>query len=280
MVNDNIYIFNGDDSNNYEDTQGIRSNLARFSINKQNDDMNPHEDVCGSFIPNNEPKFQIKNGNITYSLSHLQTRQTNDYKSKTWKEISVLISEMCGFLQLNQTIVNSAKYVWSEYIKKNVSTKLGNRRGIIIWCIYISCKLNNVPRLEKELMDVIIVHYPEYKSSDFKNGFVYIKALFSDHPELKKYICDTIDESDLYDRFCDQLQLPLTVVKKCKELQNKYEILLSGMAPKTQVAGIIYHTVKHVYDLKSPLKSTVAQTVGVCIPTLDKCLKKLKEQSF
>jgi transcription initiation factor TFIIIB Brf1 subunit/transcription initiation factor TFIIB len=275
MVNENTYIFNGDDSNNYEDGQGVRRNLARFAINKQNDGMNPNEDQCSSFIPSSGPKFQIKNGNISYSLAHLQTRQTGNYKSKSWNDVSILITEMCGFLRLNQTIVNSAKYVWSEYVKKNIGTKLGNRRGIIIWCIYIACKINDVPRLEKEIMKEIMFHYPEYKTTDFKNGFVYIKDLFNDHTELKKYICDTIDESDLYNRFCDQLQLPIIVSKKCKELQQEYEIKLSGMAPKTQVAGIIYHVVKNIYNFKTPIKSTVAQTIGVCIPTLDKCLKKI-----
>lgn len=276
MVNENVYIFNGDDSNNYEDGQGVRNNLARFSINKQNDDMNPNENSCSSFIPNIGPKFQIKNGAISYNLAHLQTRQTNDYKSKSWKETSELISEMCGFLNLNQSIVNDAKYVWSEYLKKDIGTKLGNRRGIIIWCIYIGCKMNGVPRLEKELMKVILCHYPDYKSSDFKNGFNYIKSLFNDHPRIKEHICDSIDENDLYDRFCDQLGLSLEISRKCKELQERYEIELSGMAPQTQIAGIIFYVIRNVFRLKQPSKIEIAKTVGVCIPTLDKCLKRLK----
>ena len=80
----------------------------------------------------------------------------------------------------------------------------------------------------------------------------------------------------MYNRYVVQLGLSFKVNKIMCVIKEHTKDHLLGIAAKSEIAGLLYYTVKDVLNLKKPNKTEIADLVGVCNPTLNKVIEILK----
>ena len=243
--------------NNYTDDCGnYQKNTQRCDLTH---DSNPYSKT-GTYVSFNKNTL----------LGKLALQQNFSHKQKTYWLIGNIFEDICGKLNLNKTIVDSAKLYWHQYMESGKLTRASVRKGLVASCLYYSCIKNNTPIERQE-----ICHQFECSSKTLSKGEKILFEIIGDNSISFTGI--NFDNTNSFIRYCDILDLPFKVSTLCSDLFDKYDVELQAVSPKSAIAGIIAYVVKFKLNLKSPNKTVISATLDICIPTLNKVIKIIQD---
>ena len=216
------------------------------------------------------PSFNKKSLAMT-----LHYQQTFSHKQKTFWKVSEQFENYRTLLSLPHSILPTAKNMWHVCMESGKLTRASVRVGLISACLYFSAMQNNVSIDRSKLIQLT-------ENSGNQKGFLKGEKVFleimQDVPAYKYLGRKKEDnkDTDVFAKFCNQLELPFKTIYSCNEIYTKNKDLLDSVTPKSITAGVLFYVVKNELKLKQPSKSKISQVVDVCIPTINKVVKILE----
>jgi len=205
----------------------------------------------------------------------LHYQQTFSHKQKTFWKVSEQFENYRALLSLPHLILPTAKNMWHVCMESGKLTRASVRIGLIAACLYFSSMQNNISVDRSRLIELT-------EGSGNQKGFLKGEKVFLEimqHVPAYKYLGrkkEDIKETDVFVKFCNQLELPFKTTYLCNEIYTKNLDRLDSVTPKSITAGVLFYVVKNELKLKQPSKSKISQVVDVCIPTINKVLKILE----
>jgi len=80
----------------------------------------------------------------------------------------------------------------------------------------------------------------------------------------------------MYQRYVSQMGLSPKITQTMVLIKEHARDHLLGIAAKSEIAGLLYYSIKEIHGLKHPNKSEIAKCIGICNPTLNKVIEILK----
>jgi len=216
------------------------------------------------------PSFSKKSLAMT-----LHYQQTFSHKQKTFWKVSEQFENYRTLLSLPHSILPTAKNMWHVCMESGKLTRASVRVGLISACLYFSAMQNNVSIDRSKLIELT-------EGSGNQKGFLKGEKVFleimQDVPAYKYLGRKKEDnkDTDVFAKFCNQLELPFKTIYMCNEIYTKNKDRLDSVTPKSITAGILFYVVKNELKFKQPSKSKISQVVDVCIPTINKVVKILE----
>ena len=214
----------------------------------------------GSVIGNH---FGNKNSYKMYQLRKYQNWNSTTYKERSLFNIIDNISLQAKNSGLSPSIINQANVLYKELSEKKI-TRGSNRNGLIASSVYMSCKMNNVPRSAREIAKIFNIDISTMTKGckDFHN--------------IMKTNIDCTKTEDFILRYCSNLEIQDKYVQLCLiivENTEKYSII-SESAPPSIASGIIYLvSILCKFQLD---KKQISKKCDISEVTINKCFKKLK----
>jgi len=205
----------------------------------------------------------------------LHYQQTFSHKQKTFWKVSEQFENYRTLLSLPHSILPTAKNMWHVCMESGKLTRASVRIGLIAACLYFSAMQNNISVNRSKLIELT---EGDGNHKGFLKGEKVFLEIMQDVPAYK-YLGrkkEDIKETDVFVKFCNQLELPFKTIYICNEIYTKNIDILDSVTPKSITAGILFYVVKNELKLKQPSKSKISQVVDVCIPTINKVLKILE----
>lgn len=199
--------------------------------------------------------------------------QSMPYKEKSQYDEFERIKTMANIHGIPKIIVDDAlryhKLIYQERTFRGL-----NRDGILAASIYISCRINNLPRTAKEL--AIIFHLDcSSATRGCKNAMSILNKLEKDKTGLEKtQLCKT-RPIDFIDRYCTRLNMNKELTKLCQFIAIKIETsnYIPENTPHSIAAGIVYF-VSELCGINI-IKRDVNKVSEISEVTINKCYKKL-----
>jgi transcription initiation factor TFIIIB Brf1 subunit/transcription initiation factor TFIIB len=134
--------------------------------------------------------------------------------------------------------------------------------------LYYACMSEKQQRNREDIASA----YDIDGSNDFTKGEKIFREIFEKDASYSWVIFKNAENESMYQRYVHQLNLPFNVVKTMLKIKEHTREHLLGIAAKSEIAGILYYTVKEIHGFKHPNKSEIAKCIGVCNPTLNKVI--------
>ena len=213
----------------------------------------------GSVIGND---FGNKNSYKMYQLRKYQNWNSTTYKERSLFNIIDNITLQANNSGLSPSIINQAKVLYKELSEKKIS-RGNNREGLIASSVYMSCKMNNVPRSAREIAKIFNIDVS-----------TMTKGCKDFHNIMKTNINCTKTE-DFILRFCSNLEISEKYIQLCLSIVKNTEeySIISESAPPSIASGIIF-LVSTLCDLKIN-KKDISTKCDISEVTINKCYKKL-----
>ena len=256
-------------------------------IDHESCEWNSHKKDDGSFQNSNQrgdanisdnpydksgtvPSFNKKS--LVMSLHY---QQTFSHKQKTFWKVSEQFENYRTLLSLPHSILPTAKNMWHVCMESGKLTRASVRIGLISACLYFSAMQNNITIDRTKLIE--LTDGPKKQKGFLKGEKVFLEIM-QDVPAYKYLGRKKEDnkDTDVFAKFCNQLELPFSTIYTCNEIYTKKKDILDSVTPKSITAGILFYVVKNELKLKQPSKSKISQVVDVCIPTINKVVKILE----
>jgi transcription initiation factor TFIIIB Brf1 subunit/transcription initiation factor TFIIB len=233
------------------------------------DPTNPY-DTAGDFIPKYMWSWHLdEQGNKRYTnLSKLAIRASYSSKQRAFDEGKYSFEHIQGILNLSETVFNTAKLFWGILLKSDILKRGGNRRGMKACCVFYACMSEKQQRNREDIASA----YDIDGSNDFTKGEKIFREIFEKDTSYSWVIFKNAENESMYQRYVHQLNLPFNLVKTMLKIKEHTREHLLGIAAKSEIAGILYYTVKEIHGFKHPNKSEIAKCIGVCNPTLNKVI--------
>jgi len=208
------------------------------------------------------------------SKSMNQIRRYNNFQGMPYKERSKykvfnIINDNCIKHNINQKIINEAKSLYSNISEIKIS-RGSNRDGIIAACVYYSCKECEVPRSTKEIAEIFNLNI-----TVITRGCKNFQEILNLNKKNKNRVQNrSIHPNDFIERFCDNLSLDITEIKKICSICLKNNIIANN-TPQSIASGCIYFYIKI-----NNLITTKKDLAGICKiseVTINKCFKKIED---
>lgn len=183
-------------------------------------------------------------------------------KERNLYHIFETITNVAVLHGISKCIIQEAKVLY-KMISEQQTSRGDNRLGLIATSIYMSCKLNKVPRSVKEIAQIF-----NLKQATMTKGC-------KDFQEIMKMNLNSTTPSDFVNRFCSQMEWDVTQRSLCKELVRRVHThsLLQRATPQSTAAGCLF-LCNMVYGW-SATKKKIAQACDVSEVTISKCYKEL-----
>ena len=212
----------------------------------------------------------FKNNNRSMNqIRRYQNFNGMPYKERSKFKVFNIITEKCSKNNINKKIINEAKSLYNNISDIKIS-RGSNRDGIIAACVYFSCKECNVPRSTKEIAEIF-----DLKITVMTKGVKNFQEIMNLNRDNKLRIHKkSIHPCDFIDRFTDNMDISVSLVKEICELCLKNNII-SQNTPQSIAAGCIYYFIK-----KKELNISKKELSDVCKiseVTINKCYKKICE---
>lgn len=258
--------------NNYSSEDGVigtNGNRAGTII----DPTNPF-DSGELFLPKFHWTWHFdENGIKRYTnLSRLAIRSVYTSKQRAFDEAKYSFEKIQEFLDLGQTVFNTAKLFWGIILKTDILKRGGNRRGMKACCVFYACLSEKQQRNREDIAKAFDID----GSSDFTKGEKIFREIFEKNENYSWILFKNTENESMYNRYVSQLGLSFNVNKIMCVIKGHTKDHLLGIAAKSEIAGLLYYTVKDVLGMKHPNKSEIAGCVGICNPTLNKVIEILK----
>lgn len=201
-------------------------------------------------------------GMNSYTLSKIQMKSYMRGPQRALKNGLNLIQAFCDRSSISKTICNRAQYVFKTVDSQKL-LKGKNLEGAIGACIYIACKLENVPRTFREVSVITSVQKKEI-------GRCY--KLISKEIDTK----GMVPSNDIVARFCADLNLNLKIQLLATTISQKtHEVgALTGRSPDSVAAAVIY-LVLNIYPEYKDIQKDIHLVTGVTEITIKNTYKDL-----
>jgi transcription initiation factor TFIIIB Brf1 subunit/transcription initiation factor TFIIB len=258
--------------NNYTSEDGVmgsNGNRAGTII----DPTNPY-DKGELFLPKYHWSWHLdENGVKRYTnLSRLAIRSVYTSKQRAFDEAKYSFEIIQEILGLGPQIFNTAKLLWGIILKTDILKRGGNRRGMKACCVFYACLAEKQQRNREDIAKAFDID----GSSDFTKGEKIFREIFEKNESYSWILFKNTENESMYNRYVSQLGLSFNVNKIMCIIKGHTKDHLLGIAAKSEIAGLLYYTVKDILGLKHPNKSEIASCVGICNPTLNKVIEILK----
>ena len=180
----------------------------------------------GSVIGND---FTSKNSYEMYKIRKYQRWNSTTYKERSLYNIIDNISLQASNSGISQSIIDEAKVLYKELSEMKISRGT-NRNGLIASSIYMSCKVNKVPRSAKEIAKIFNIDIT-----------TMTKGTKKFHDIMKTNMVCTKPE-DFIMRFCSKVNMEDKYIDLCLHIINKADeySIVSESAPPSIATGTIF----------------------------------------
>ena len=206
--------------------------------------------------------FSSKNSYEMYKIRKYQRWNSTSYKERSLYNIIDNISLQASNSGISQSIIEEAKVLYKELSELKISRGT-NRNGLIASSIYMSCKVNKVPRSAKEIAKIFNI-----------NITTMTKGCKKFHDIMKTNMVCTKPE-DFIMRFCSNLNLEDKYIELCLHIIDKADeySIVSESAPPSIATGTIF-LVSNLCKLDIT-KKIISKECDISEVTINKCYKKL-----
>ena len=242
------------------------------------DTKNSDPTRCGMAInlllPDSSVGTSIKNGSNKsgmYQVKQYQRWTSMTYKERSMYKVYTELSNICKKNDIPEIIITESKSLYKLVCETKIS-RGNNRRGIIAACVYFACKNCNVGRSSKEIATMF-----DIKNSVFTKGcknFQNVLQLSKDKDRVDS--SESISPIDFIDRFCNNLNMETTDIKKIKTLSQNIEKsnIINDIRPDSFAAGcILYYCI--INDINCN-KTDISNCSKISEVTINKCYKKIE----
>lgn len=233
------------------------------------DPTNPY-DTGSTFIPKYMWSWHLdENGVKRYTnLSKIAIRASYSSKQRAFDEGKYSFEKIQGYLNLSDNVFNTAKLFWGIILKTDILKRGGNRRGMKACCVFYACMSEKQQRNRDDIANAFDID----GSADFTKGEKIFREIFEKNDRYSWVLYRNSENESMYQRYVNQLGLPFRVTKLMILIKEHTKDHLLGIAAKSEIAGLLYFSVKEVNNLKHPNKSEIAKCIGICNPTLNKVI--------
>ena len=267
FVTESSYIDPGAEWNNYTDDMGGRTSGERCG--GALDPTNPF-DTVGTMAPNLRTRVTLPDGRtIVKNLKNTYIRTHYTSKQRAFNEGKYAFDQIVHQYGLPESVLINAKMFWGIILKTDILTRGGNRRGLKACCLYYAATSVRSPRARDEIISM----FDLTDSKDFSKGDKIFREIFDKNEKYSWILYQNTKSEDMFGHYVSKLGLDFSVTKKMYIINEHCSQHLLGVNTKSKIAGIIYYVTNRVFNLKKPNKTTVATTVGVCNPTLNKVIE-------
>lgn len=265
--------------NNYTDSAGRSSNNSRCGSSVKTTDINPYTNELTSFMPKGVKNVCIKDGKIVrYDISKLHIQNTYNHRQKSFNIVETLLERITND-KYSKRVLITAKLLWAEIAKTKKVTRAGVRKGLIACCLYYACVHHDCTRSPMEICS----DFNMKDTKQFNKGDKEFKQTFEVIPKWSHLLIKTSNSEDYFSRFCSNLEMDniiregtsFLLAKECREMYGDVKIKLRGLFPKSASSGIIYWVLRKKGN--NVTKTKIAQSLGICSPTLSKTVKIIEE---
>jgi len=220
----------------------------------------------------------INNGSSTYEMRKLKKYtdwQSMPYKEKTLYDDFKYITTRSELSGIPKIIINDAMRYYTT-LSENTTFRGLNRDGIIAASIYISCRINGVPRSPKEIAQIFAIDI-SIATKGCKTAVSVIRELENTDDTIRKMAFSNITPLVFIDRYCSMLDMPQDLTKLCTficviiEKRN----LIPENTPHAIAGGVLYYVSFKCHLNKS--KTDISKIIDISEVTIAKCFKKLIE---
>lgn len=237
------------------------------------DPTNPY-DTGGAFIPRFHwvSHYDSEGVKRYTNLSKIAIRCSYTSKQRAFDEGKYSFERIQSLLNLSESIFNTAKLFWGIILKTDILKRGGNRRGMKACCIFYACVCEKQQRNREDIAAAFDID----GTMDFTKGEKIFREIFEKNNTYSWVLYKNSDNESMYNRYVCQLGLPFQVTKIMNLIKDQIRDHLLGIAAKSEIAGVMYYTIKEVLELKHPNKSEIAKCIGICNPTLNKVIDIIK----
>jgi len=269
LLKDNYYIC---ETCNTIQEQFI-DNQAEWRYYGSNDTKMSDPTRCG--MPENDllPELSLgtvigndfgKNSYEMYKIRKYQKWNSTSYKERSLYQIIDKITLNASNSGISQSIIDEAKILYKQLSEQKISRGL-NRNGLIASSVYMSCKVNKVPRSAKEIAKIFNI-----------NITTMTKGCKKFH-DIMKTNMDCSNPDDFIMRFCCNLNIEDKYIELCSYIIDKADeySIVSENAPPSIAVGTIY-LVSNLCKLNIT-KKEISKECDISEVTINKCYKKLEK---
>ena len=223
------------------------------------------------------------NGSMSYEMRKIRRYtewQSMPYKEKSQYDEFQIITIMAQNAGMPKMIIDDAvryhKKI-SEYVSGNEpSYRADNRDGIIAGSIYISCRINNIPRTPKEIANIFNIDVTT-ATKGCKNVLSLLNKMEKDMDSKEKTIFGMTRPEAFIERFCSKLNINNELTKVCQFISMKIEKknIMPENTPPSIAAGVVYF-ISQICKLNVS-KRDVKNVSEISEVTINKCFKKLEK---
>jgi transcription initiation factor TFIIIB Brf1 subunit/transcription initiation factor TFIIB len=265
------YIADEPEWNNYTEDGILNSSNIRCS--NSIDNTNPY-DIGNTFIPKYMWTANYDaNGIKRYTnLSRLAIRISYSSKHRAFDEGKHSFERIQSLLNLSDSVFNTAKLFWGIILKTDILKRGANRIGMKACCIFYACMCEKQQRSREDIAAAFDIN----GLADFTKGEKIFREIFEKNNEYSWILYKDSNNESMYSRYVKQLNLPYKATKSMIIIKEQCKDHLLGIAAKSEIAGLLFYTVREVLNLKHPNKTEIAKLIGICNPTLNKVIEILK----
>jgi transcription initiation factor TFIIIB Brf1 subunit/transcription initiation factor TFIIB len=237
------------------------------------DSTNPY-DTGNTFVPKYHWSWHLDEQGVKRytNLSKIAIRTSYSSKQRAFDEGKYSFEKIQERLTLSPIVFNTAKLLWGIILKSDILKRGGNRRGMKACCIFYACLSEKQQRNREDIADAFDIK----GTQDFTKGEKIFREIFEKDEVYSWILYKDPDNESTYQRYVNQFNLPFRFIKTMNLVKTHVGEHLLGIASKSEIAGILFYTCKEVYSLKHPNKSEIAETIGICNPTLNKVIEIIK----
>lgn len=202
-------------------------------------------------------------------IRQYHTWNTMPYKERSLYRIYERLQNKAIKAGIPPCIIENAKAMYKKLSEAQIS-RGSNRRGLMGSCVYISCKMEKVPRSAKEIADIY-----DLKVSEMTKGCKKFMEIMNLTKSRQKYAVSSSTPLHYIHRFSSKLSLSKDIFHLCEYIAyrtGKLDIVDENTPPSI-AAGSIFLVIS-LCNLNIS-KKMVAQVCKISEVTISKCFKKL-----
>jgi transcription initiation factor TFIIB len=200
--------------------------------------------------------------------------QSMPYKEKSQYDEFQIITTMAQNAGIPKMIIDDAIRYHKKISEFDLTFRGDNRDGILAASIYISSRINNLPRTAKEIAQIFHLDVTS-ATKGCKNAITIINNLEKDMDEKEKTNFGKTMPESFIERYCSKLNINSELTKLCHFISKKIEKnnIMPENTPPSIAAGIVYFVSQICkLNITKALVKSVSETSEV---TINKCYKKL-----
>ena len=218
-------------------------------------------------------------GGMSYEMRKIKRYtewQSMPYKEKSQYDEFQLITIMAQNAGIPKMIIDDAIRYHKKISEFDLTFRGDNRDGIIAASIYISCRINNLPRTAKEIANIFHLDVTS-ATKGCKNALSIINVIEKDMDNKEKTNFGKTKPAAFIERFCSKLNINNELTKLCQFISMKIEKLniMAENTPHSIAAGVVYF-ISQICKLNIS-KRDVKNISEISEVTINKCFKKLEK---